>query len=32
MNKEAKPDAARRAAFDRLEKDGAHSTAALQGA
>ena len=30
MNNEAKPDAARRAAFDRLEKDGAHSTAAMQ--
>jgi hypothetical protein len=30
MNNEAKPDAAHRAAFDRLKKDGAHSTAALQ--
>ena len=30
MSNEAKPDATRRAAFDRLKKDGAHSTAALQ--
>jgi hypothetical protein len=30
MSNEAKADAAHRAAFDRLEKDGAHSTAALQ--
>jgi hypothetical protein len=30
MSNEAKPNAAQRAAFDRLEKDGAHSTTAMQ--